>query len=104
MPAALFAANYDLTFNGESPEAAFEAIKKATGYEFVYNKGILTGSSGRSFTGSYHDMDLRQILNHVVGEQLGLGYEIVDKSIILSKQVGQKASKVKVSGRVTDSH
>ncbi|MDE5988712.1 MAG: SusC/RagA family TonB-linked outer membrane protein [Duncaniella sp.] len=104
MPAALFAANYDLTFNGDSPEAAFEAIKKATGYEFVYNKGILSGSAGRSITGSYHDMDLRQILNHVVGEQLGLGYEIVDKSIILSKQVGQKASKVKVSGRVTDSN
>lgn len=104
MPAALFAANYDLTFNGDSPEAAFEAIKKATGYEFVYNKGILSGSAGRSITGSYHDMDLRQILNHVVGEQLGLGYEIVDKSIVLSKQVGQKASKAKISGRVTDSN
>lgn len=57
MPMALFADNYNLTFSGDSPEAAFAAIKKATGYEFVYNKGILSGSAGRSITGSYHDMD-----------------------------------------------
>lgn len=103
-PMALFADNYDLTFNGDSPEAAFAAIKKATGYEFVYNKGILTGSAGRSITGSYHDMDLRQILNHVVGEQLGLSYEIVDKSIILSKQTAQKTSSSKITGHVTDTN
>ena len=103
LPAALFARNYNLTFNGETPEAAFDAIKKATGYEFVYNKGILSGSAGRSITGTYHDMDLRQILNHVVNEQLGLGYEIVDKSIVLSKLTVRKASSARISGRVTDS-
>ncbi len=103
-PMALFADNYNLTFSGDSPEAAFAAIKKATGYEFVYNKGILSGSAGRSITGSYHDMDLRQILNHVVGEQLGLSYEIVDKSIILSKQTVRKTSSSKITGRVTDAN
>ena len=95
---ALFADNYNLTFSGDSPEAAFAAIKKATGYEFVYNKGILSGSARRSITGSYHDMDLWQILNHVVGEQLGLSYEIVDKSIILSKQTVRKTSSSKITG------
>lgn len=101
---ALFADNYNLTFSGDSPEAAFAAIKKATGYEFVYNKGILSGSAGRSITGSYHDMELKEILNHVVGEQLGLSYEIVDKSIILSKQTARKTSSSKISGHVTDAN
>lgn len=103
-PMALFADNYNLTFSGDSPEAAFAAIKKATGYEFVYNKGILSGSAGRSITGSYHDMELKEILNHVVGEQLGLSYEIVDKSIILSKQTARKTSSSKISGHVTDAN
>lgn len=104
VPMALFADNYNLTFSGDSPEAVFAAIKKATGYEFVYNKGILTGSAGRSITGSYHDMELKEILNHVVGEQLGLSYEIVDKSIILSKQTAWKTSSSKISGHVTDAN
>lgn len=38
MPMALLARNYDMTFTDEKPEAALQIIKKATGYEFVYNK------------------------------------------------------------------
>lgn len=104
VPMALSARNYDLTFNGDAPETAFDIIKKATGYEFVYNKGILNEIAGRSVTGSYHDMDLNQILDHVVGEQMGLGYEIVDKSIVLSKQTARKSVGSKITGRVVDAN
>ena len=104
LPVAMFARGYDMTFNGDSPETAFGIIKKATGYEFVYNKGTLGGVNGRTVTGSYSDMELRQILDHVIIEQLGLGYEIVDKSIILSKQAPRKApASGFITGRVTDS-
>ena len=104
VPVTLLASNYDLTFNGDSPEAAFQIIKKATGYEFVYNKGILNDIAGRSVTGSYHDMDLNAILTHVINEQMGLGYEIIDKSIVLSKQRAAKTNGSRITGRVVDSN
>lgn len=102
VPLAMFARNYNLDFNGDSPEAAFQIIKNATGYEFVYNKSILGDVAQRSITGSCHDMDIDQILDYVVGEQLGLGYEIVDQSIVLSKQPASKATGSLITGRVTD--
>ena len=104
LPMALLARNYDMTFNGDSPEAVFQIIKKATGYEFVYNKGILNDVAGRSVTGSYHDMDLDRILTHVINEQMGLGYEIVDKSIVLSKQPAVKSTGARITGRVVDAN
>ncbi|MDE5636000.1 MAG: SusC/RagA family TonB-linked outer membrane protein, partial [Muribaculaceae bacterium] len=102
VPLAMLARNYNLDFNGDSPEAAFQIIRNATGYEFVYNKSILGDVAQRSITGSCHDMDINQILDYVVGEQLGLGYEIVDQSIVLSKQPAQKAAGSLITGRVTD--
>lgn len=104
VPMALLARNYDLTFNGDTPEEALSLIRKATGYEFVYKKDILKSVVGRTITGHYRDMELTQILDHVVNEQMGLGYEIVDKSIVLTKQAPRKASAARITGRVTDSN
>lgn len=58
MPLALLARNYDMTFNNETPENAFQIIRKATGYEFVYNKGILSDLKKNVVDGIYHDMSL----------------------------------------------
>lgn len=103
VPLTMMAVNYTLTFNGETPEEAFQSIKKVTGYEFVYNKNILSGISGRSVTGSFHDRELGQILDNVVSEQLGLSYEIVDKSIILSRPVTtRKTAGSGITGHVVD--
>lgn len=104
IPMALMARNYDMTFNGDSPQEAFKVIKEATGYEFVYNKNILSGIAGRSVTGTYRDMALDAILNQIVGNQLGLDYEIVDQSIILSKRTEKAASRSQITGIVMDSN
>lgn len=104
IPMALLARNYDMTFNGDSPQEAFKVIKEATGYEFVYNKSILSGIAGRSVTGSYHDMALDAILSQVVGDQLGLDYEIVDQSIVLSKPAAKQTSRAHITGIVMDSN
>ena len=104
IPMALLARNYDMTFNGDSPQEAFKVIKEATGYEFVYNKNILSGIAGRSVTGSYHDMALDAILSQVVGDQLGLDYEIVDQSIVLSKPAAKQTSRAQITGIVMDSN
>ena len=42
VPVAMMAVNYTLSFNRETPEEAFQSIKKVTGYEFVYNKILLS--------------------------------------------------------------
>ena len=104
LPLTLAARNYDMTFSGDSPEAVFQTIRKATGYEFVYNKGILNEMSGRSISGSYKDMDLDGILHNVINEQMGLAYEIVDKSIVLSRQPATKTTGQRITGRVVDSN
>ena len=102
MPMALLARNYDMTFTDEKPEAALQIIKKATGYEFVYNKGILSGLDNRTVTGDFHDMSLEQILNRVVTLQLGLDFELVDKTIVLSKGKEERWYKNTFSGQVLD--
>lgn len=102
MPLALLARNYDMTFNDVKPEAAFQIIKKATGYEFVYNKGILSGLDNRTVAGSFQNMSLEQILDRVVALQLGLDFEVVDKTIVLSKAKDNQSYKATVSGQVLD--
>lgn len=101
-PLAMFARNYDVSFNGDTPEAALQAIRKATGYEFVYNKSVLSGINKVSIGGTYTNMSLEQILNRVVTLQMGLDYEIVDKTIVLSQPKEDHWYKTTVTGQVTD--
>ena len=101
---AMAARNYDMTFSGDSPETVFQHIRKTTGYEFVYNKGILKEVGGLKINGTYHDMDLNDILQKVINEQLGLAYEIVDKSIVLSRQPATRTTGQRITGRVVDSN
>ena len=102
MPSALLARNYDMTFDGDKPETALQTIKKATGYEFVYNKGILSGLENRTVTGEFKDMTLEQILNRVITLQLGLDFEVVDKTIVLSKATDLRYYKSQIAGQVVD--
>lgn len=102
VPLAMFARNYDVSLEDVSPEVAFQTIKKATGYEFVYNKGVLNGLEKKKVTGNFNDMSLEQILNRVVMLQLGLDFEIVDKTIVISKSAGTKYFKSAISGQVID--
>lgn len=101
-PMALLARNYDVSFNGDTPEAALQAIRKATGYEFVYNKSVLSGINKVAIGGTYNNMSLEQILNRVVTLQMGLDYEIVDKTIVLSQPKEDRWYKTTVTGQVLD--
>lgn len=102
VPFTTLARNYDIAFRGDSPESALSAIKKTTGYEFVYNKGVMSGLENITVTGTFNDMSIEQILNRVITMQLGLDYEIVDKTIVLSKAKAGHRYGGTVSGRVTD--
>lgn len=101
IPFSIFA-NYDIAFSGETPEMALAALKQKTGYEFVYQKSLLNGID-RKISGSYTNISLNQLLDNVLTNQLGLSYEIVDKTVILSKN-SKKTDKIKqISGTVYDS-
>ena len=101
VPMSLIARNYDVSITGASPEAALQIINKATGYEFVYNKSILAHAADRKISGDYKNMSLEQILDKVVVAQLGLDFEVVDKTVVLSKQKPGKG--VKLPSRVSSS-
>ena len=102
LPLGMMARNYDVVLQDGSPEEALQAIKKATGYEFVYNKSVLAGLEKKKVGGTFDNMSLEQILNRVVTLQLGLDYEIVDKTIVLTKNPETRFYKTTVTGQVMD--
>lgn len=103
MPLALLARNYDMTFNNETPENAFQIIRKATGYEFVYNKGILSDLRKNVVDGNFHDMSLEEILDRVISKQLGLDFELVDNTVVLSRAKEKHETTIgTITGRVFD--
>ncbi len=77
------ASTFDLTFRNTPIEKVITDLRKRTGYDFVYQKDVLAGNPHVS--GSFHNLTLQQILNRIFVEDLNVAYEIVDKTIILSK-------------------
>lgn len=93
----------DLTvsFKDTPLEKVMSEIKKQTGYDFVYQKNLVN----KDFTITLHlkNASIEQVLNRVLDES-GLQYEIIDKTIILSKiPEDSPYFKKSVSGVVMDS-
>ena len=68
-------ATYSATFSNATPASAIRILKKATGYDFVYEKVLITNNSA-TVTGSYRNTSLSELLDATVGQQLGLSYKI----------------------------
>lgn len=100
IPFSALARNYSATFKNSDAQTTLEIITKATGYDFVYQSGLLE-SVKEKVTGTYKDVSLDDLLNQTLYSQLGLNYKIIDKSISLSK-AQRKAIKRKVTGTVSD--
>ena len=96
-----YAKNLTLHFRDVPIETVMKEIKKQTGYEFVYKKGLI--DSGDKVTLNLTDVPLAQALNRIFNEDNGLQYEIVDKNILLSESPESAPYfKHSVSGVVTD--
>lgn len=72
------------TFHNASPQQAIQILKKATGYDFVYQKSLIENNKA-TVSGTYHNYKLDQLLDATIEQQLGLSYKIVDKTISLSE-------------------
>lgn len=95
------AQEYNVSYKEQTLEQVISDLRKKTGYEFVYQKQILQDVG--TVTCSYRHMTLEQLLNRIFYDQAELDYEIVEKTIILSKPKQEQAYfKQVVAGVVTD--
>lgn len=79
-----YARTYSATFDKATPEAVINALKAETGLEFVYQKDILKHAK-TPVTCSYSGLSLDQLLNRVLSVNMMLGYEVVDKTVVLKQ-------------------
>lgn len=82
MPLEGLARTYKAMFDKATPEAVISALKAETGMEFVYQKSLLK-SAKPNITCNYTGLTLDQLLNRVINIQMGLGYEVVDKTVVV---------------------
>ncbi len=100
-PFCAMAQQYNVSYNETEIEQVISDLRKKTGYDFVYQKQIIENVA--PVTCTYNDLTLAQLLDRIIYTQAGLDYEIVDKSIILSKQKeNAEFFKKIVSGMVRD--
>ena len=90
----------DVVFRDEMLEDVLEYLKANTDYEFVYRRESLGDFKVKSV--ELKDATLKQVLDQVLCQN-GLGYEIVDKIVIIRKlAVSQQKKEIKITGKVTD--
>ena len=82
VPIESYARTYNAKFDQATPEAVLNALKHETGLEFVYQKDVLKAAK-TPVTCNYTGLSLDQLLNRVISVNMLLGYEIVDKTVII---------------------
>lgn len=101
-PLAAFARDYSVRLNNDNVEEVVRALKKETGYDFVYQKGKFKDVTSK-FSGNFSASSLEQFLDKVIRNEIGLDYEIVDKTIILMQPKETSGNvKINVTGSVYD--
>lgn len=79
-----YARTYKAQFDKATPEAVINALKTETGLEFVYQKELLRHAKS-PVTCNYSGLSLDQLLNRVLSVNMMLGYEVVDKTVVLKQ-------------------
>ncbi|WP_286331171.1 hypothetical protein, partial [Duncaniella freteri] len=93
---------YNATFSNATAETAIRILKQSTGYDFVYEKSLITNNSS-TVSGSYHNTSLSDLLNATVEQQLGLSYKIVGTTVSLSeRKKGSTTFDANITGTVVD--
>lgn len=92
---------YSVSYENASIESVLKDLTRLTGYEFVYQKGVVDQACAISYI--VRAATLTQILNRTLVAQCGLEYDIVKQTIVLRKS-SRKTRFVKrsVSGMVVD--
>lgn len=100
-PVGLYAQKYSVAYKNTPIEQVITDLRKKTGYEFVYQKQIIQGAG--SVTATYKRMTLEQLLNRIICDEAELDYDIVGKTVVLSKPKHEQSYyKQVLTGIVTD--
>lgn len=103
MPLNGYARSYNARFDKASPEAVINTLRQETGLEFVYQKELLKNAKS-PVTCNYTGLSLEQLLNRVLSVNMLLGYEVVDKTVILKRpDVNVDYVQGEIKGTVWDS-
>lgn len=102
VPMGVAAQKYSVTYKNTSIEQVIQDLRKRSGYDFVYQKQILKNVG--PVTATYKGMTLEQILGRIFLEEDDVDYDIVGKTVVLSKAKGnEKQLKRTITGVVSDS-
>lgn len=79
-----YARSFNARFDKATPEAVINTLRQETGLEFVYQKELLKEAKS-PVTCNYTGLSLEQLLNRVISVNMLLGYEVVDKTVVLKR-------------------
>lgn len=105
MPLSAVAQRYSASYHAEPVEQVVQDLQQRTGYDFVYQKQVLSGLP--DVTCQCSDLSLGALLHCVLRDHCGLAYEISGKTIVLKRAAGHHATqqrKATVSGTVVDAN
>lgn len=105
MPLSAVAQRYSASYHAEPVEQVVQDLQQRTGYDFVYQKQVLSGLP--DVTCQCTDLSLGALLHCVLRDHCGLAYEISGKTIVLKRAAGHHATqqrKATVSGTVVDAN
>lgn len=105
MPLSAVAQRYSASYHAEPVEQVVQDLQQRTGYDFVYQKQVLSGLP--DVTCQCTDLSLGALLHCVLRDHCGLAYEISGKTIVLKRAAGYHAMQQRtatVSGTVVDAN
>lgn len=105
MPLSAVAQRYSASYHAEPVEQVVQDLQQRTGYDFVYQKQVLSGLP--DVTCQCSDLSLGALLHCVLLDHCGLAYEISGKTIVLKRAAGHHATQQRtatVSGTVVDAN
>lgn len=83
MPLSAVAQRYSASYHAEPVEQVVQDLQQRTGYDFVYQKQVLSGLP--DVTCQCSDLSLGALLHCVLLDHCGLAYEISGKTIVLKR-------------------
>lgn len=82
-PPALADRTYNVAYDNLRVEQVISDLHRRTGYEFVYQKDVIANTP--KITATYRNLTFEQILNRIFLEDLDIAYDIIDKTVVLSR-------------------
>ncbi len=101
LPTKAQAQEYSVSYKEQRIEQIISDLREKTGYEFMYQKQIVENVPLVTFSGK--KLPLVELLDQIFWDKVGLNYEIVQKTIVLSKKKERAVNgKRTITGSVTD--